>query len=86
MSISPQMTDGARKSPRRATNVSLNAHLLAEARRLEVNISRAAEQGLAQAIAERRASMWLKENRDALESSNAFIEQQGLPLAKYRSF
>ena len=74
--------DGAR----RATNVSLNAHLLAEARALDVNISRAAEQGLARAIAERRASLWLEENRAALDSSNAFVDKHGLPLAQYRNF
>ncbi|MDP3031004.1 MAG: type II toxin-antitoxin system CcdA family antitoxin [Rhodocyclaceae bacterium] len=82
MANSQQSTEGTR----RATNVSLSTQLLAEARALEVNISRAAEHGLAQAIAERRASLWLEENRAALESSNAFVEQHGLPLAKYRSF
>ena len=44
---------------RRATNVSLSAQLLAEARALDVNVSRAAEQGLVQAIAERRAAFWI---------------------------
>ncbi len=71
---------------RRATNVSLNVQLLAEARSLDVNISRAAEQGLARAIAERRAALWLEENQAALESSNAYVEQHGLPLARYRGF
>ena len=71
---------------RRATNVSLSAQLLAEARALDVNVSRAAEQGLIQAIAERRAALWLEESQDSLESSNAFVEQHGLPLAQYRYF
>lgn len=71
---------------RRPTNVSLNARLLAEARALEVNVSRAAEQGLVQAIKERRAALWLEESQDSLESSNAFVEQHGLPLAQYRNF
>jgi antitoxin CcdA len=78
----PQTADNVR----RATNVSINAQLLAEARALEVNISRAAEQGLARAIAERRAALWLEENQAALESSNAYVEQHGLPLAQYRGF
>ncbi|MDO9242298.1 MAG: type II toxin-antitoxin system CcdA family antitoxin, partial [Rhodocyclaceae bacterium] len=39
MATSQQATEGAR----RATNVSLSTQLLAEARALEVNISRAAE-------------------------------------------
>jgi antitoxin CcdA len=71
---------------RRATNVSISAQLLHEARELKVNISRAAEQGLVRAIAERRAAAWLEENRDALDSSNEFAERHGLPLAKYRNF
>lgn len=74
------------ESTRRSTNVSLSAQLLAEARALDVNISRAAEQGLVRAIAERRAALWLEENRSALESSNAYVERSGLPLAPYRSF
>jgi len=82
MANTPQSADSARRS----TNVSLSAQLLAEARALEVNISRAAEQGLVRAIAERRAALWLEENQAALESSNAYIEQHGLPLAQYRGF
>jgi antitoxin CcdA len=73
-------------SPRHATNVSIDARLLEEARKLRVNISRAAEQGLAQATAEKRTLLWLEENRAALESSNEFVERFGLPLAKYRGF
>jgi antitoxin CcdA len=76
------MSSGAR----RATNVSIDARLLDEARELQVNISRAAEQGLARATAEKRALLWLEENRAALESSNEFVERFGLPLAKYRGF
>lgn len=73
-------------APKRATNVSINERLLAEARALEVNISRAAEAGLVQAIAARRAELWAEENRAALESSNAYVERNGLPLADYRGF
>ncbi|MFH7321482.1 type II toxin-antitoxin system CcdA family antitoxin [Desulfurivibrio sp. D14AmB] len=74
------------KGTRRATNVSINARLLEEARKLRVNVSRAAEQGLARATAEKRALLWLEENQSALESSNEFVERRGLPLAKYRGF
>jgi len=74
------------EAPKRATNVSINEALLAEAKELQVNVSRAAEFGLIQAIAEKRTEMWLKENKEALESSNKYVEQNGLPLAKYRQF
>jgi len=71
---------------RRATNVSLNEALLAEAKSLRINISKAAEAGLASAVAEQRALRWRESNQAALDSSNAYVEQHGLPLAKYRSF
>lgn len=74
------------KAARRPTNVSISEALLADARALDVNLSRAAEAGLVQAIAERRAALWLDENRGALESSNAYVDSFGLPLAKFRSF
>jgi len=71
---------------RKATNVSLGEALLAEAKSLRINISQAAEAGVARAVAEKRAELWLEANREALESSNAYVEEHGLPLARYRSF
>ena len=73
-------------APKRATNVSLNVELLDEAKKLGVNVSRACERGLALQIAEIRAQRWLDENREAIDSSNAFVEKHGLPLAKHRQF
>jgi antitoxin CcdA len=70
----------------RATNVSLNSDLLAEARTLGINISAAATSGLEQAVALRRAERWLEENRCALNSSNEWMEANGLPLADLRLF
>jgi len=75
-----------RAGTRKATNVTLAELLLAEAKELDINISQAAEAGVARAIAEKRAAMWLESNQSALESSNAYVEQHGLPLARYRSF
>lgn len=77
-----QTTTAARK----ATNVSLNEVLLTEAKALRINISQAAEAGVAQAVAERRTALWLEANREALESSNRWVEENGLPLARYRGF
>jgi len=71
---------------RKATNVSLGETLLAEAKALRINVSQAAEAGVARAVAERRAELWLDANREAIESSNAYVERHGLPLARYRGF
>ncbi len=79
---------GARdpKAPRRPANVSLNESLLAAAKELDINISRAAEDGVAQAVKKKREQQWLEENKAALESSNEWVRKHGLPLAKYRQF
>ncbi|MBK8317351.1 MAG: type II toxin-antitoxin system CcdA family antitoxin [Betaproteobacteria bacterium] len=71
---------------RKATNVSINEALLSEAKALKINVSKAAEAGLVIALAEKRSELWLAENRAALESSNSYVEQNGLPLAQYRAF
>lgn len=71
---------------RRATNVSLPAALISEARRLGINISQACERGLQEQVRQSRREAWLEENREAIESSNAWVEKHGLPLAEYRQF
>lgn len=73
-------------SPRKPTNVSLNGDLLNEAKRLGINVSRACEEGLRARIRELKAQQWLEENREALLSSNEYVEKHGLPLARYRLF
>lgn len=73
-------------SAKRATNITVSEPLLREARELGLNVSRAAEEGIAKALADRRAQLWLQENATAIQSSNEFVEQHGLPLAKHRLF
>ena len=71
---------------RRATNLSIDSTLLAQAKKLGINISRAAEMGVDQAVRSAQKKQWLAENQDALNSSNNFVETQGVPLSKYRQF
>jgi antitoxin CcdA len=71
---------------RRATNLNLEAALVDEARRLGVNLSRAAEAGLRRAVAEEAARRWQQENAEGIRQMNAWVEKHGLPLAKYRMF
>ncbi len=72
--------------PRKPTNLSLDHSLLSDARALKINLSRAAEHGIRQAISETRAAQWKAENAEALEASNRFAEQHGLPLSHLRQF
>jgi antitoxin CcdA len=57
-----------------------------EARQLGVSLSRAAEDGLRRAVAAEAAKAWRDENREALISCNVWVEEHGLPLAKFRMF
>jgi antitoxin CcdA len=69
---------------RRASNLSLDAGLIAEAKALDINVSRAAEEGLARAVAAEKTRRWKEENREALGAWNAYVEKEGLPLADLR--
>ena len=73
-------------TPRQATNVTLPADLLAEARKLSLNVSQACELGLKAEIARARRAQWLEENRAAIASSNEYVERHGIPLAEFRQF
>ncbi|HCW83746.1 MAG: type II toxin-antitoxin system CcdA family antitoxin [Planktotalea sp.] len=72
--------------PRKPTNLSLEATLLTEAKALKVNLSRAAEDGVRNAVAAAKALQWKSENAAALQSSNAYVEKHGLPLDEFRQF
>ena len=71
---------------KKRTNLSIQLHLISEAKELGVNISASAEHGIALAIAREKKKRWLQENNSALSSSNLFVEENGLPLSKYRVF
>lgn len=73
-------------APRRPTNVSLDAELLAHAKELGINVSRACEQGLAEEVRRRREQRWREENRDALEAYNARIEKYGLLSSHFHDY
>ncbi|MEE9429339.1 MAG: type II toxin-antitoxin system CcdA family antitoxin [Paracoccaceae bacterium] len=71
---------------RKPTNLSLDRALLSEARALKVNLSRAAEDGVRVAVVEARELSWKAKNTKALKSSNAYVEENGLPLEQFRQF
>ncbi len=73
-------------SPKRSTSMTLSRDLLDEARRLGINISQAAENGVMDAIRVERARLWKAENAGAIADFNAFIEANGVPLAEFRKF
>ena len=72
--------------PRKATNITLDAELLAEARALRINLSRTLEERLIELVKEERERRWQKENRAAIESMNRFTEEHGIFGEDFRSW
>ncbi len=80
------MTADVEAKLRKPTNVSLDAELLKEAKKLGINISRSAESGLRDAISMKRAELWKEQNKAALEASNSYVAKNGIPLSSHRKF
>ncbi|MCB8883453.1 type II toxin-antitoxin system CcdA family antitoxin [Acidisoma cellulosilytica] len=81
------MPRSASPSPtRRATNVTLPVDLLVEARALGLNVSQICERGLRDEIAKSRSAQWRELHREALLSSNDYVERNGLPLEEFQQF
>lgn len=66
-----------RKAPKRATNVSVNADLLRQAKELGLNLSQALEERLEQILREERRRRWLEDNRESFQAYNAYVEAHG---------
>ena len=64
--------------PRRRVNVTLSEPLCEEAKTLGLNVSRAAEAGLAAAVKAEKERRWLEENADAIAAYNARISREGV--------
>jgi len=74
----------AQKSKKRAVNLFVDAALVDEARRLNINISETLEQHLRSLVRTVQEKRWQEENRDAIASMNAFIDRHGLLADRLR--
>jgi antitoxin CcdA len=73
-------------APKKATNLSINAELLAEAKSLNINLSQTLEQRLEELVREGRRKEWLRQNRAALDAYNRRIERIGVFSEGLRRF
>lgn len=81
------MRMNSRTTPnRRSTNVSLDADLVNEAKALGLNLSQACEKGLIHELKAARERRWIEENRTAIEATNRWVAENGLPFAARRAF
>lgn len=73
-------------SKRKPVNLSIDAELVADAKSIGINLSQICEAALSAALKKEREDQWVKANWDAIQATNAWVEKNGLPLAKYRVF
>jgi len=71
---------------KKATNLSLNSDLLAQAKQLQINLSATMEKALANEVRHLKGQQWLQDNKLAIESCNELVEKNGMFSDAYRSF
>lgn len=73
-------------APKKSANLSVNSDLLAQAKKLGINLSAVLEQSLAQKVKELKAQAWIEENRNAIARYNQDVEEHGVFSDGTRSF
>ncbi len=71
---------------KRSANLSIDEKVIAEARAYDINLSRAAEEGIALAVRAEKERRWKEENAEAIRASNDYVRRHGIPLAEFRKF
>jgi antitoxin CcdA len=72
--------------PKKATNLSISADLVDEARKLGINLSRTLEVALAAEVKRHREDEWREQNREAIAAYGRFTEKHGHFSDSFRSF
>ena len=62
------------QAPKKPTNVSIHSDLLEKAKRLNINLSATLEHALAEQLRIELRAQWLRENADAIQAYNQFVE------------
>jgi antitoxin CcdA len=73
-------------APKKATNLSVNSSLLAEAKSLKVNLSATLERALEVEVRQSKRQEWLAKNKQAIQNCNNLAESSGLFADKHRGF
>lgn len=73
-------------SPKKATNITLSADVLEQAKALGINISQSCDQFLREQVRLEQERRWQKENTEFIAAYNLTVETEGRPLAEWRGF
>lgn len=71
---------------KKATNITLSADVLADAKALGINISQACDQFLRELVRGERERRWQQEHAEFIAAYNQLVEQEDLPLEQWRMF
>ena len=71
---------------KKATNLTLNTEVLAEAKKLGINISKACDAFLESLVKQEKERLWKLENVKFISEYNQITDEEGLPLDKWRTF
>lgn len=71
---------------REPVNLTLDTGIVAAAREAGLNLSQISESAIRAATKKMRDAQWQEENRAAIEAHNTWVEENGVPLARYRLF
>jgi antitoxin CcdA len=75
-----------RAARKKATNVSVNADLLRQAKALNVNLSQTLERCLEQVLLEEKRRAWKEENHQAIDEYNSYVKAHGTFGDRHRRF
>jgi len=71
---------------KRPVNLLISTRTLELAKELGMNLSQTVDSFLTTEVQRRYWERWNDDNKEAINAYNARIAQEGLPLARYRSF
>ena len=78
--------DSIASGKRKPVNLSLDTGVVSAARNAGLNLSQVCEAAIRDATSKEIARRWQEDNRERIEAWNAWIDENGLPLAEYRQF
>jgi antitoxin CcdA len=76
--------DDIASGKRKPVKVSIDTGIVQAARDVGLNLSQTSEAGLIAAIKRERERRWKEENREAIDSSNTWFEENGMPYVEWR--
>ena len=74
------------KGLKKATNLTLNTEVLAEAKKLGINISKVCDAFLESLVRQEKERLWKLENAKFISEYNQITDEEDLPLDKWRTF